>query len=124
MTRYEDFRVYYKILRPLGQSSFAIIYEEKKENSHISKAIKVYQKERVKEFLRKKLNRAPIEDDLQIYFNAFKNEATNMKILQGEKKENKNAVKLDDCFETKDEFAIVMEKCDNNIPCMKYLSYP
>lgn len=115
MTRYEDFRVYYKILRPLGQSSFAIIYEEKKENSHISKAIKVYQKERVKEFLRKKLNRAPIEDDLQIYFNAFKNEATNMKILQGEKKENKNAVKLDDCFETKDEFAIVMEKCDNNI---------
>ena len=115
MTRNEDFRVYYEILRPLGQSSFAIIYQGKEKNSNISKAIKVYQKERVKAFLMRKLNIAPKEDDLQKYFNAFKNEATNMKILQGEKKENKNAVILDDCFETNDEFSIVMEKCDNDI---------
>jgi serine/threonine protein kinase len=52
---------------------------------------------------------------IAIALNAFRNEAKNMRILQGQNKENKNAVILDNCFETNDEFAIVMEKCDNNI---------
>ena len=117
MTRKEDYRNYFEILRTLGESSFAIIYEGKERNSNqnISKAIKIYQKRKVKDFLNRNLNRAPTQDELEKYFIAFRNEAKNMRTLQGINQENINTVILDTCFETNDEFAIVMEKCDNNI---------
>ena len=38
-----------------------------------------------------------------------------MKILQGNNKENTNEVFIDESYETKNEFVIVMEKCDNNL---------
>ena len=125
MIRNEDFRFYYEIPEnALGQSPFALIYEGKKKNSNISKAIKVYQKNEVNEYLKDKLNRIPTEEELQKYFNAFRNEAINMEILQGKNRENRNAVILDECFETfetnecfetNNEFVIIMEKCDNDI---------
>ena len=116
MIRNEDFRFYYEIPeKALGQSSFALIYEGKKKNSNISKAIKVFQKNEVNQYLKDKLKRIPTEEELQKYFNAFKNEAINMEILQGRNRENRNAVILDECFETNNEFVIIMEKCDNDI---------
>ena len=116
MIRNEDFRFYYEIPeKALGQSSFALIYEGKKKNSNISKAIKVFQKNEVNQYLKDKLKRIPTEEELQKYFNAFKNEAINMEILQGKNRENRNAVILDECFETNNEFVIIMEKCDNDI---------
>jgi len=114
--REEDYKNYYEInSKPLGQSSFTIIYNGIDKKSKESKAIKIYEKERVNAFLKNNLGRIPTYKELQNYFDAFKNEAKNMEILQGKNKENENAVILDDCFETENEFAIVMEKCDNNL---------
>ena len=115
MAREEDFRTYYEIKRHLGQSSFSIIYVGNKINTPITKAIKVYQKEKVNAFFENKFRRVPTNDELKTYVKSFENEATNMKILQGTDLKNKNAVILDDYFETDTEFAIIMEKCDNNI---------
>ena len=113
MFKKEDYKNYYENLSTLGQSSFAIIFQGTDKN--LSKAIKIYEKERVKTFLEQKNGKIPTEEELQKYFDAFKNEAINMEILQGKNKENENAVILDDCFETDNQFAIVMEKCDNNL---------
>ena len=125
MIRNEDFRFYYEIPEnALGQSPFALIYEGKKKKPNISKAIKVFQKNEVNQYLKDKLKRIPTEEELQKYFNAFRNEAINMEILQGKNRENRNAVILDECFETfetnecfetNNEFVIIMEKCDNDI---------
>ena len=38
-----------------------------------------------------------------------------MNILQGANKENENAVFIDEFYRTENEYAIVMEKCDNNL---------
>ena len=38
-----------------------------------------------------------------------------MVIVEGENRENKNTVKFYEYFETKDEFGIVMELCDDNL---------
>ena len=111
----EDYQNYYENLSTLGQSSFALIYEGIDINSKQTKAIKIYEKERVKAFLQQNLGRILAEEELKKYFDAFINEAINMNILQGKKKENENAVILDKCFETDKQFAIVMEKCDNNL---------
>ena len=115
MIKKEDYSTNFENLNALSQSSFAIIYEGNDKNMNESKALKIYEKGRVKAFLKGKLKRNPTEKDLQIYYDAFKNEATNMNILQGINKENKNAVILDNCYETDKQFAIVMEKCDNNL---------
>ena len=117
MIKKEDYKNYYENLRPLGQSSFAIIYEGIEKQSKESKAIKIYEIERVKAFLQQNLGRILTEEELKKYFDAFKNEAINMNILQGKNKENENenAVILDNCFETDKQFVIVMEKCDNNL---------
>jgi len=114
--RKEDYKNYYEInSKPLGQSSFAIIYKGTDKKSKESKAIKIYEIERVKAFLKNNLKRIPTEEELKKYFDAFENEAINMNILQGKNKENENAVILDNCFETENEFTIVMEKCDDNL---------
>jgi len=118
MIRREDYTNYYENLKELGNSSFATIYEGNDINSINSKesiAIKVYEKEKVNTFLKNNLGRNPSETEKRNYFDAFKNEANNMNILQGINKENKNAVILDNCFETDKHFAIVMEKCDDNL---------
>ena len=115
MIKKEDYKNHYENLMPIIKSSFPIIFEGIDKNSKEAKAIKVYEKEKVKEFLEQKNGRISTEEELKKYFDDFKNEAINMNILQGKNKENENAVILDDCFETENEFAIVMEKCDDNL---------
>ena len=115
MFKKEDYKKYYENLSTLGQSSFAIIFEGTDKNSKESKAIKIYEKGRVKTFLEQKYGKIPEDEELKKYFDAFRNEAINMNILQGEKKENENAVILDNSYETDNQFIIVMEKCDNNL---------
>ena len=115
MIRKEDYKKYYEKGKHLGDGGFGSIYAGKDIKSKEEKAIKIMDKKRVKEFLRSHGNTSPTERDLHCYINAFRNEAKNMGILLGEKKDNKNAVILDECFETDEEFVIIMEKCDNNL---------
>ena len=112
----KDFNEYYKIEQELGRGPrFGIIYNAIKKKTNEIKAIKIMEKERIIEYLRARGIVKPEKDDIDLYFKGFLKEATNMEILQGKNKENINAVFIDEYYETKDEFAIVMEKCDNNL---------
>ena len=115
MIRKEDYKKYYEKGEHLGDGGFGSIYAGKDKKSKEEKAIKIMDKSRVREYLRSHGNTSSIDRDLHSYINAFTNEAKNMEILLGEKKDNKNAVILDECFENDEEFVIIMEKCDNNL---------
>ena len=101
----------YKRGRWLGDAPFGDIFEGT-DKSNKEKAIKIFYKKRVKNYL---IGRgiSSIDREMNIYFNAFRDEAKYMRTLQG--KNNENAVSLDECFETDEEFVIIMEKCDNNL---------
>ena len=112
MIKKEDYRSYYERGRRLGDAPFGDIFEGKDKKSKKDKAIKIFDKKRVKKYL---IGRgiSSIDREMNIYFNAFRDEAKYMRTLQG--KNNENAVSLDECFETDEEFVIIMEKCDNNL---------
>ena len=57
----------------------------------------------------------PTEEEMEFYIKSFYNEVNHMKIIEGINKDNKNAVKLYDYINNKDEFIIVMELCDGNL---------
>ena len=115
MIRKEDYKTYYKKGKLLGEGGFGSIYSGIDKKTKKEKAIKIMDKKRVKEYLRSQGNTSPTERDMNSYNNAFRSEAENMRILQGKNKENKYAVFLDECFETDEEFVIIMEKCDNDL---------
>ena len=128
MIKKEDYNKYYERGEFLGQAPFCSIYEGKKkkdEKSKDVKALKIFEKYSVEAYLRS-LGIDPTPKEIEKYFKIFKKEANNMKILQ-ENKENKNAVFIDDCFLTENEFVIIMEKCDNNLfkhlICIKKTSF-
>ena len=49
------------------------------------------------------------------YIEGFNNEINNMRIVEGKEKKNYHTVKLFEYFHTNDEFAIVMELCDESL---------
>ena len=116
MKENKDFNEYYEIKEELGRGPrFGIIYNAIKKETNEIKAIKIMEKKKIIDYLRSRGIVNPTEDNIELYFKGFEKEATNMEILQGENKENMNAVFIDESYKTKDEFAIVMEKCDNNL---------
>ena len=116
MKENKDFNEYYEIKEELGRGPrFGIIYNAIKKKTNEIKAIKIMEKKKIIDYLRSRGIVNPTEDNIELYFKGFEKEATNMEILQGENKENMNAVFIDESYKTKDEFAIVMEKCDNNL---------
>ena len=116
MKENKDFNEYYEIKEELGRGPrFGIIYNAIKKETNEIKAIKIMEKKKIIDYLRYRGIVNPTKDDIDLYFKGFIKEATNMEILQGKNKENMNAVFIDESYKTKDEFAIVMEKCDNNL---------
>ena len=114
MEREEDFHQYYSTDKVLGKSKFCTIYDAKRKDTKEEKAIKVMEKETIIDNLKSQGIVKVSQTEIDYYFNEFKKEANNMRILQGNKK-NKNAVFIDEYFHKNNEFAIVMEKCDNNL---------
>ena len=114
MRQKEDYNKYYKIEEELGRGGFGIIYNALNLQNE-EKALKIMEKNIVKEYLKSQGIIEPTKKDFDIYFKSFEKEAKNMETLQGENKENKNAVFIEEFFHTENEFVIVMEKCDNNL---------
>ena len=110
----EDFREYYDIIQNI-EEGFDSIYKAKIKNTNEMRAIKVYNKKIIKNILRSDLLREPTDEDLKPYIDCFLKEINNMKLCEGENNENKNAVKFYEYFDNKEEFAIVMELCDENM---------
>ena len=111
----EDYNKYYETQEELGRTPLCIIYSAVNKQTKENKALKIMEKKTIEEFLKSQGIVVPTKKDIELYFNHFEIEAKNMEILQGKNKKNINAVFIDEVFSTKNEFAIVMEKCDNNI---------
>ena len=67
--------------------------------------------------IRNQYFREPSEQEMKTYIDSLINEIKNMKLVESKNKdyENINTVKFYECFNTKDEFVIVMELCDENL---------
>ena len=111
----DDFRKYYNLVKEIDRGGFDIIYEGEKKETNEKKAIKLIDFKSIRNNLERELLRIPNDKDLKPYINGFQNEVKNMMILQGENKNNKNTVFIDEYYQNENEFAIIMELCNNNL---------
>ena len=105
----KKYRDYYEIEGELGKGGFGIVYKAKLRESGEERAIKVINKNKIRNELRKKKLGEYKEEDMNRYIDNFYDEVGYMKIMEGEKKQNKNTVKFYEYFDNEDEFVIVME---------------
>ena len=99
----------------LGEGGFGIVYKALIKNTDEKRAIKIINKNKIRENFKKEYYKVPKEEDMKPYFEALKNEITFMKIMEGDNNENENTVKFYEHFEYYDRFVIVMELCDTNL---------
>jgi serine/threonine protein kinase len=110
----KDFRNYYEIGKSLGEGIWSV-FEATKKDTNEKRAIKIMDKNKIKNVFKNIYLKGPNAEFMQPYIKCFYKEAENMKIMEGNNQENNNAVKFYEFFDSKDEFAIVMELCDENM---------
>ena len=120
MRKNDDYKLYYNIGERIGQGKFGEVYEATVKESNEKRAIKILDKEKVRNAYKNKYFEEPGEEEMAPYINCFYNEVKNMKMALGENQENENAVKIYEYFDNENEFAIVMEYCDTNL--LNYLN--
>ena len=108
-------RDYYDIGKKISDGFFGTVYEAKEKNTNEKRAIKIIEKNLIKKKYKNKFFKEPTSEDMKPYINCFHNEIKNMVKAEGENRDNENAVKFYEFFENDNEFAIVMELCDDNI---------
>ena len=111
----KDCREFYNIIKKLGEGNFGIVYEAIKKDSNEKRAIKIIEKDIIRNAFKNTYFKEPTEEDMKPYINCCYNEIRNMQKAEGENGTNENAVKFYECFNNKNEFAIVMELCDDNL---------
>ena len=114
-----DFRNYYQVGERIGGGGFGEVFEAKLKRNNKGRAIKIMDKKKIKEEIKKEKIREPTDEDMKPYIDGFYNEITIMEILEGEK-DNDNTVKFYEFYNTEKEFVIVMELCDENL--LQFLS--
>ena len=120
MKKNKDVRNDYVLEKKLGESIFGIVYSAENKNSKEKRAIKIIDKNIIRNSYRNTRFIEPDDEEMKNYINSFFNEIKNMEISEGKNKENENTVKFYECFENENELAIVMELCDDNM--LNYLS--
>jgi calcium-dependent protein kinase len=112
----EDFRKYYEINKGrIGEGWLSVVYKAKNKKTNEKKAIKVLNINKLRYNFNKCNLRDANDNDVKSFINDFIKETENMKLIEGENKDNKNTVKFDECFMTDKELSIVMELCDDNL---------
>ena len=115
MRQNKDFREYYEIIKIIGQGTYGSVYKAKLKNTNEYRAIKMIDINKIKAHYISEHFSEPSEEDLKKYIDLVFGEMENMKIAEGKNKENINTVKFYEYFYTKNEFAIVIELCDENL---------
>ena len=115
MRNNKDFRNYYDNIKKIANCDFGEIYEVKIKDGDERRAIKLINKNLIKNEIKNKCKKEPTIEEINKYINCFINEIKNMEIIEGKKKDNDNAVKFYEYFETENEFVIVMELCDEKL---------
>ena len=109
-----DFRNYYQLGERIGGGGFGEVFEAKLKRNNKARAIKIMNKKRLRDEIKKEKIREPNNDDMKPYIDGFYNEITIMEMIEGEK-DNDNTVKFYEFYNTEKEFVIVMELCDENL---------
>ena len=115
MTKNDNFKKYYEIIRKIDDGNFGPVYEVKKKESNEKRAIKVVDKNIIRNIYRNSKFEEPNDRIMKFYIDCYIKQIRNMKISEGKNKDNENTVKYYEDFDTENEFAIVMELCDDNL---------
>ena len=109
----KDYKKLYDIYKnPIGHGAFAKIFKAKIKNKEEYAAIKIIDKERIKDNLKQKYMREDIRDE---YLKIKQNLIKEVELMKKCSINNNNSIKLYGIYNTKKEFAIVMELCDDNL---------
>ena len=112
MRNKQDFRNYYKLESQIPETN---IYKVKSIENNKIKAIKIFDINKIKNNFRKNNLRIIGNDEINVYINDIYKLIQNMIFIEGKYKEKNNIVKFYEYFHFKDEIAIVMELCDDNL---------
>ena len=117
----EDFRNIYEYnpeKDKLGEGSFGTVYRVVQKDTKEKRAIKLIDINKFKKNYQQENFKLPSEEDIKRYTDYIMKEIESMKIMQGKNQENENSVKLYEYYHYKEEIAIVMELCDENLSTM------
>ena len=107
--------LYETIGGPIAETRFAAVYKGKDKKTGELRAIKIFDKTKIKSYLTEFLLHPPTAEEMQPYINSFFNEVKHMKLIQGKDDDNEYTVKVYKSFNKNDEFIIVMELCDDTL---------
>ena len=110
----ENYNKYYETIESIGNGAYGYIFKGKDKKTDELRAIKVINKNKIKDDLMNKYMTDDIEDYLKDYINSFIQEYEIMKICSNNNT-NENSVKCYEYFDTEKEFVIIMELCDDNL---------
>ena len=109
---YKNYKNLYTNFIQIGEGAFGKIYKAKNKLTNTYNAIKIIDKEKIKNTLKNQLMKDDIDNEFKSYFQYFLNEIEYMKICC---KDNINQVKLYNYYDTEKELAIAMELCDDSL---------
>ena len=109
----ENVKIHYTILNEIGKGAVGTVFKAENKYIGIPNAIKIINKKDIKESLDHKYinDQNTIEEEYNKYINNIHNEISIMR----ECSFCNNSIGYSDCYENENEFAIVMELCDENL---------
>ena len=110
-----NFRDIYEIGKKIGEGGYGIIYKAKIIKTGELRALKIFDKNSIRNSKMDEIFRPLNDDEMKIYIDEFYKEVKHMKIIEGKNKDNKNAVKVYEYYDNDNELAIVIELCDSNL---------
>ena len=112
----DDFRNKYKTIKRIGYGVCTEVYKGEKIETKELRAIKIIKLDAIRMELFKENTDEEADKLFDAYINKLKNEIKFMEICG---KNNENSVKYYESYETEDEFAIIMELCDESLTQLK-----
>ena len=106
--QYNDF---YTIEKEIGKGKYCTIYKAILKDNNEKRAIKIIYKNTIRDDLASKFTRKPNEELIEKYIKNYRDEFNINKTFEGDK----NALQYYEFYDSQNEFAIVMELCDENL---------
>ena len=115
MDQHKNLKDYYDLKEKIKDTNYGSIYKADNKKTNEKKAIKIIKKNKIKNDLFNQYLRDPTNEEMKSYIDRYLKEIDYMKIMEGKNEENNNIVKYYEHFENDDNFAMVMELCDDNL---------
>ena len=99
----------------LGGGGFGQVYKALIKDTDDRRAIKIIDKNKIRENYKSEFYKYPSEEEIKPYFDDLKEEIKHMETMEGPNKTNENTVKYYESFDYNDIFVIVMEYCNSSL---------